>query len=116
MSYLLKKHNTDNDISIFLILNVKEFKLCLSCTTHSLAFKLNGISHFRNISGAIWEDNTFMANEEILLKVNLVKHLSLPNRLPVLVTTEGRASSLNSYPHITIMSKVLHLEMFYKAL
>lgn len=53
----------------------------------TLAFKLNGICHFRNISGAIWEDNISMANEEIaiLFKVNLAKQLSLPNRLAVLL-------------------------------
>lgn len=53
----------------------------------TLAFKLNGICHFRNISGAIGEDKISLANEEIaiLFKVNLVKQLSLPSRLLVLL-------------------------------
>lgn len=53
----------------------------------TVAFKLNYICHIRNISGTVWEDNISMANEEIaaLFKVNLVKQLSLPNIVPVLL-------------------------------
>lgn len=84
----------------------------------TVAFKLNCICHFRNISGAIWEEKISMANEEIaiLFKVNLVNLVSFTAKYTTsFVTTEGRTSSPNSYPHITLRTKVLNLEMFYKA-
>lgn len=85
--------------------------------TDLLFFNLNYICHLINNSGAVQEDNISMTTEEIaiLFKVNIAKQLSLPNRIPVLLLEYLRKSSPNSYPPIILKSKILPLEMFYKA-